>query len=168
MAKIFNSDQLQVKYVSSPGLNGGGANGGIITFSGEKISSVALLMEQCSVSFTRNLVRKFFLNTSGVGYLMGLGTGQLTIQGLLGKAEDFATVFGLDSNNPCKNVHTVVLNVNGMHECGNNNTKSAPGGKLTLTGVIPAAIRIDTQVDQNGTLYYNASASFEFTGLDFD
>lgn len=170
MAKIFNSDQLNVKYVSTPGLGGGNKAGGILTFSGEDVSDTALLIDQCQLGFARSVFRKYFLNTTGMAYIIGIGHGNLTVGGLLGKASDFATIFGVDLDNPCSNVNTAVLNVSGMQECGNNNEilPRPDNGKITMSGVIPVSIGITTTVAQDGVLYYNANATFEFNGLSFD
>ena len=83
----------------------------------------------------------------------------------MGKAEDFATIFGVDLDNPCQNVLTATLNVNGMQECSG---KSISSGKITMTGVIAQSIGVTTAIDANGTLYYQAQAAFEITGLAFD
>ena len=62
MAKIFNSDQLNVKYVSKPGLKG--RSGGLLTFArgtggGSKVEDTAMLVEQVGIQFARQLQRKF-------------------------------------------------------------------------------------------------------------
>lgn len=169
MAKVFNSDQLNVKYVSKPGLRGNG--GSLLTFARadggfNPVRDTAMLIDTATIGFARALQRRFFLNTDGIGYVIGSGVGSLSVQGLLGKASDFATVFGVDLDNPCHNVLTATLNVNGMQECGTGEGVSS--GIITMTGVIPQAINVTTAIDTNGTLYYNASASFEISGLSFD
>lgn len=170
MAKIFNSDQLNVKYVSTPGLGGSGRVGGILTFSGETVSDTPLLINSCQLSFNRAVSRRYFLNTTGMAYIIGIGHGTMGVNGLLGKAEDFATVFGADASNPCSNINTAVINVSGMQECGANaNSGIRPdNGKITLSGVIPVGFGITTTIEQDGVLYYAANATFEFNGLSFD
>lgn len=170
MAKVFNSDQLNVKYVSKPGLRGA-TGGSLLTFARADagvtpVKDTAMLVDTAAIQFARTLQRKFFLNTDGIGYIMGSGIGSLQIQGLLGKASDFATVFGVDLDNPCQNILTATLNVSGMQECGTGEGVSS--GIITMTGVIAQSIAVTTAIDASGTLYYNANATFEISGLSFD
>ena len=125
-----------------------------------------MLVETAGINFARTLPRKFFLNTDGIGYIIGSGVGSLSVSGLLGKAEDFATVFGVDLDHPCQNVLTATLNVSGMQECGTGEGVSS--GIITMTGVIPQSVAVTTAIDASGTLYYQAQAAFEISGLSFD
>jgi len=80
---VFNSDALNVKYLSKPGL----AGKGIISFArvkpaqqgsaaeGAAVKDTAMLIEGAQIQFERQMQRKFFLNSTGMGYIIGLGTG---------------------------------------------------------------------------------------------
>jgi len=176
MASVFNASGLNVQYISKPGLGTG--KGGIIKFArvlqgntagaGTAVTDTAMLIESAQVQFSRQLQRKFFLNSDGMGYIVGLGTGTLQVQGLLGSATSFASVFGVDLNDPCKEVLQVTLDVSGMYKCTNGASTNLGSGVIILKGCVPQAVGVTTQLDQNGTLYYQATAAFEISGMEFN
>lgn len=166
---IFGSKDLDVKYVSSPGLKGQGGNG-IITFSRANDAtgdtSAALLISSASLQFARTVSRQFFLNVNGIAYLVGVGNGSLTLTGLLGKSSDFVSVFGVDLDNPCGNLTTATLDVTGMTECtAGTSNKPANNGIITLGGLIPVSVAITASVQNDGLLFYSANATFQFSKL---
>lgn len=175
MASVFNASGLNVQYISKPGLGTG--KGGIIKFArvlqgntagaGTAVPDTAMLIESAQIQFARQLQRKFFLNSDGMGYIVGLGTGTLQVQGLLGSATSFASIFGVDLNDPCKEVLQVTLDVSGMYKCTNGASTNLGSGIIILKGCIPQAVGVTTQLDQNGTLYYQATAAFEISGMEF-
>lgn len=165
---IFNSDQLSVKYVSTPGLNGEGTSG-ILTFNSDRGSvgdvDTALLIDGVGINFARSVTRRYFINIPGCAYIVGIGNGTMQVSGLLGRAKDFAELFGPNLDNPCKAVRTATIKTKSLQACDGNSFNS---DKIVLTGVIPVAVGINTRIEQDGVLYYIASASFEFTGMSFD
>lgn len=165
---VFNSDQVSVKYVSTPGLTGEGTSG-ILTFNSVGGASgnvdTALLIDGMEIRFARTVSRKYFVNIPGCAYIVGLGSGTLTVSGLLGRASDFKELFGADLSNPCKTVRTATIKTKSLQACDGNTVNS---DKITLTGVIPVSIGITTRIEQDGVLYYTANASFEITGMAFD
>ena len=179
MVKNLFSDNndFAAKYISRPGLGG---YGGILTFSpvkgggtpGAPLSAVdkALLCNNVMIQFGRTVARQYFLNVSGTSYTIGRGSGVLTIDGMLGKASDFATMFGTDYTDPCKNLFTVKLDAFGMMPCSTEGeTSNVEPGIIVMSGVIATQIQIGTQTTSgDGTLYYTASANFEIAGLGVD
>lgn len=165
---IFNSDQLSVKYVSTPGLTGEGTSG-ILTFNSDNGSvgnvDTALLIDSVSINFSRTISKRYFVNIPGCAYIVGMGNGTMQVSGLLGKADDFKELFGANLSDPCKTVRTATIKTKPLQACDGNSVNS---DKITLTGVIPNSIRIDTRIEQDGVLYYMASGSFEFTGMAFE
>ena len=164
MASILNADDINVKYISRPGAGGG--EGGILTFStGGSADEVdqALLVETAQIQFARAVSRKFFINLNGVAYIVGLGTGTLTVRGLLGSAQQFTNLFGTDLNDLCKMSRTATLETAGMQSCDDGSEFAS--GSFVMSGVIPQSVTITTTIAENGTLYYSADASFLISGL---
>lgn len=163
-------------YVVEPG---SGSNPNIITFSyngkNNLVGKFALLAETINMQFSQGMSRKYFLNTGYSAYIKGFGQGQLTIQGLVGDAQAFASLFGTDKQDPCANVFTANLTAGTITACTNLQTQLAEGapqqtkgGVFTLTGVTPQTIQINAQTMQDGVVFYQATGVFLFDGLELD
>ena len=167
---IFNSSDFSATWISEPGLKGQGRPG-IIVFSddngtyqkNQNSADTALLMDSCTVAFNRGVQRRYFLNQAGGAYLVGVGNGTLQVSGLLGSAESFGKLFGGDDI--CKNKRNVKLVLSGMKQCDATTTK-ADAGSIELKSVLPTGVSITASIQgQDGILYFNATATFTFTGM---
>ena len=165
-----NNQNFKAQYVSRPGTGG---YGGILTFSivkGDSTSGAdvkyvdtALLCNSAQVEFAREVQQSYFLNVNGIGYILGRGTGTLSLSGMLGNAEDFAKLFGNETKNPCDGIYTVKLDAFGMMPC---NSTDSNARCIIMNGVIPRGFSISTQIqEQTGAMYYTANASFLISGL---
>lgn len=167
-----NNTDFTAKYISRPGTGG---YGGIITFSPSKDGSSgtgtlkevdrAMLINSVSINFGRTVSQQYFLNVDGTSYQIGRGTGTMTVQGMLGSAQDFAAMFGTNYTDPCKNIFTVKLDAFGMTSCDSGEQP----GVIIMTGVIAQSININTTVmNETGAIYYTAGATFLIAGLGVD
>ena len=117
MEQIFGQNGTpNVSYVTRPAEGGYSS---ILTFSelGPEGIDRAFLCENATIDFGRQLSKSYFINHAGIAYVLGRGTGNLSLRGMLGHAEDFAALFGESASDPCDGLYTVKLDAFGMVNC---------------------------------------------------
>lgn len=162
MQQIFGQNGTpNVSYVVRPGEGGYSS---LLTFSQQSAAQAidrAFLCENATVDFRRNLSKLYFINHRGIAYVMGRGTGTLSLRGMLGHPEDFAYLFGEDATDPCQGLYTVQLDAFGLEACDWDDS-----GTLIMEGVAPVSFVITAETHrENGALWYTANATFEISGL---
>ena len=170
MASLFNTNLETVEYA------GIGNNKATITFSNSVFRKVdngknqiednaRMLVQSASIQFQRNISKTHFIN-SGAAILVGRGQGTLQLQGLFGSAADIKALCG-SPDKPCSMGQTITLEAGVLRKCDRDGDNKLTGGasetlghKLTLHDCVCTGLSIVTTVQQDGSLYQQASATF--------
>lgn len=122
------------------------------------------LTETYQLDFGRPVQIKHFLNTTLPAAQAGYAQGTLLVQGMVGTYAAFQNILGAGSGNLCDPLVCVIKNGSSFQACtGQGNSQS--GTEIQAEGLIAATFRITGSVQQDGTLYQQATVQFTVTGV---
>ena len=130
------------------------------------------LAQSYQIQWGRGVTMQRVLNKNKPIAMVGVGSGQLSITGLLGTYEGFKALLGIGdkattTEDLCNPLNAIIACGNGFIACSNEDNKqieakSAVG--IILTNIIVASFNLTGQYDQNNILMQTGSVSFQIGG----
>jgi hypothetical protein len=170
MASLLHSNGSTIKYFSLPGSKAAVSFTPSVPNDGyddaATVNNGYMLVESATLQIQRNMQERHFINDDKA-LMMGKGTIQLTLQGLFGTADDMGKLMG-DPTKPCDMMWTIAISAGILKQCDqagnpsvvNTELSSDIGQTLIVSGCVANNMTIQTQVNQEGTLYQQATISF--------
>lgn len=132
------------------------------------------LAQSYQVQWGRGVTMQRVLNKNKPIAMVGVGSGNLSITGLLGTYEGFKKLLGLDSDETntedlCNPLNALIACGNGFNACADDGetsvtVKAEEGLLLILTNIITASFNLGGQYDQNNILMQTGSVQFQIGG----
>lgn len=169
-------------FTANPGFAGfyGPTKGGdvVVTFARgnatAKIDStdMGFLADSYQVDWGRNVVQKRMLNVNGTVAIVGYGAGTVQFTGLLGTKEGLDKLLGTKSSNNADLCEPLSITIDGgasytACEKGTAADGKKQGVKIVLKQAILNTFRITGSVQENGTLFQQATVAFTIGGMEY-
>ena len=128
------------------------------------------LAQSYQIQWGRGVTMQRVLNKNKPIAMVGVGSGQLSITGLLGTYEGFKALLGIDdkattTEDLCNPLNAIIACGNGFIACSKDKqieAKSAVG--IILTNIIVASFTLTGQYDQNNILMQTGTVNFQIGG----
>lgn len=129
------------------------------------------LAQSYSIQWGRGVTMQRVLNKNKPIAMVGVGSGQLGVTGMLGTFEGFKSLLGLDdkvqsTEDLCNPLNAIIACGNGFIACDKNNKQIAAKESvcIILTNVIVAGFNLGGQYDQNNILMQTGTVNFQIGG----
>lgn len=167
---IFNSAPNIAGYYQS--FKGGNA---VITLSRQGSTTTAdakgghgFMVSSYQVTFQRSVVLQRFLNMTDSAAIVGAGTGQAQLTGLVGTLDAFEELItGSTSGEEdiCKALTMTINDSGGFTKCDGGTAKSSES--IECSNAIVTGIQLTGQIDANGVVMQTANLTLTFSTLEF-
>lgn len=132
------------------------------------------MVNQYQVSFQRTVQNQYFLNIEDAVAILGRGQGTVTLTGLVGSAEDFATLIGASktggttTDDFCKPLIIMISGTTQVNDCATRNATNGTGDGTTFicSNVIINNFSVTGQTQADGAEMQVANISATFTNLE--
>ena len=124
-----------------------------------------------NAQFQRDVTLNYFLNIEDAVALIGRGTGTLSLQGMIGRLEDFDNLLGnTDAGEDICNMLVVeITGATNFQKCTTDasgaTTTSSGSGTIICAGGIITGVTLAGQVQQNGQTLQQGSLAIKFTEM---
>lgn len=154
----------------------GTSGGNTITFSNLQsgTNSYTLqngyLIDGYQIGWNRSIQLKRVFNRSNRVAIVGYGQGQLTLSGLIGRAEDFEQLMSATSGDDVCNLPVCTIEANsGFKTCSSDGSSNDNGASvIKVSGLLHATIQITGQIQDNGILLQNCNMTFAISGVEIN
>jgi hypothetical protein len=152
MANLLNDTITGISYVGQAG------DAAILKISG---ANANMLVDSVQVQGTRGVQLRHFLNGATAAY-QGKGSGVVQLTGVFGSKAQMDSLLGTSSTEPCKQFRSITVKSGILKPCEG---KEISGAILTLTGCMVSNFSITLQMQQDGTVYEQATVSMTCTNI---
>nr|DAQ19013.1 MAG TPA: hypothetical protein [Herelleviridae sp.] len=154
----------------------GTSGGNTITFSNLQngTSSYTLqngyLIDGYSIGWQRSIQLKRVFNRNNRVAIVGYGQGQLSLSGLIGRADDFEQLMDATSGEDVCNLPVCTIEANsGFKTCSSDGSSSDSGASvIKVSGLLHAQIQITGQIQDNGILLQTCNMTFAISGVEIN
>lgn len=154
----------------------GTSGGNTITFSNLQngTSSYTLqngyLIDGYSIGWQRSIQLKRVFNRNNRVAIVGYGQGQLSLSGLIGRADDFEQLMDATSGEDVCNLPVCAIEANsGFKTCSSDGSSNDSGASvIKVSGLLHAQIQITGQIQDNGILLQTCNMTFAISGVEIN